>query len=70
MIFGFFSNTFGFLFLEKAKSNLFFWPNRFLCRFGRFKDDFVKFLSTGRFLDTVHGRKMVNFCWKLCTKNL
>jgi len=38
-----------------------------LCRFGRFKDDFLRFLGTGIFLDTVCGHRMINFCWKLCT---
>ena len=45
----------------------FFWPLRFLCQFGRFKDDFGRFLGTGRFLDTVSGHRMINFRWKLCT---
>jgi len=34
----------------------------FLCGFGRFEDDF------GRFLGTVSGHRMINFHWKLCTR--
>jgi len=47
----------------------FFGQLDFLCRFGRFKDDFGRFLGTGRFLSTVSGHRMVNFYWKLCTRN-
>jgi len=48
-----------------------FWPFGeldFLCRFGRFKDDFGRFLVTGRFVDTVSGHRMMNFVWKLWTR--
>jgi len=34
----------------------------------RFKDDFGRFLGTGRFLDTVSGHRMINFHYKLCTR--
>ena len=52
-----------FLFLEKGQMKLnFFWPIRFLYRFGRFEVDF------GRFLGTVSGHWMLNFYWKLCTR--
>jgi len=45
-----FFNTFNFFyFWKKVKSNLvyfgFFWPMRFLCRFGRFKDYFARHLG-------------------------
>jgi len=46
----------------------FFGSIDFLCRFGTFKDDFGRFMGTGRFLDTVSGRRMINFHWKLCTR--
>ena len=59
-----FFNSFGFLFLKKGS----FWPIGFLCRFGRFKDGFGRFLGTGRFLDTAYGHRMTNFYWKLCTR--
>jgi len=71
-----FFNSFGLLlFFKKGQMKSgFFWPLRFLCRFGsfkvdfgRFKDDFGRFLGTGRFLDTISGRRMINFHWKLCT---
>jgi len=39
----------------------------FLCRFSRWKDDFGRFLGTGRFLDTVSGHRMIKFHWKFCT---
>jgi len=40
----------------------------FLYRFGRFKVDFGSFLGTVTFLDTVSGHRMLNFCWKHCTR--
>jgi len=72
--FGFFEAKFvieakAFLRQENAQWNLnFFGHLDFLWRFGRFKDDFGRFLSTGRFLDTVSGHRMINFHWKLCTR--
>ena len=65
-----FFNSFGlFYFCKKVKWNLaFFGHIDFLCPFGRFKDDFGRFLGTGRFLDTVSGHRMINFHWILCTR--
>ena len=66
--FGFFQ-LFVFLFWKNAKRTLaFFGELDFLCKFGRFKDDFGGFLGTGRFLDTVYGHRMIHFYWKLCTR--
>jgi len=72
--FGFFEAKFvieakAFLRQKNAQWNLnFFGHLDFLCRFGRFKDDFGRFVGTGRFLDTVSGHRMINFHWKLCTR--
>ena len=30
-------------------------------------DDFVRFRDTGRYLHTVFGHRMINFCCKLCS---
>jgi len=53
-------STLGFFILEKGQMKFgffgLFWPIRFLCKFGGFKDDFGRFLGTGRFLDTVYGQ--------------
>jgi len=38
-----------------------FFGHSFLCRFGRFNDDFGRFVGTGRFLDTVFVRRVINF---------
>jgi len=43
----------------------FFVQLELLCRFGRFKENFGRFMGTSRFLDTVSGHSMINFCWKL-----
>ena len=71
VIFGLFSTPLAFLFLKKGQMKFgFFWPFGeldFLCRFRRLKDDFGRFLGTGRFLDTVSGHRMINFHWKFCT---
>jgi len=61
-------NIFGFFIFEKKPNEIFLWPIRFFCRIGRFKDDVVKFLVPGRFLDIVYGHRMINFYWKLCTR--
>jgi len=68
-----FFNSFGlFYFWKKAKWNwaflAIFGHLDFLCRFRRFKDNFGRFLGTSRFLDTLSGRRMINFHWKLCTR--
>ena len=72
VIFDLFCNSFGFFyFWKKAKWNLTFFglfgELDFLCRFSRLKDDFGRFLATGRFLDTVSGHRMIKFHWKFCT---
>jgi len=47
----------GFFYFGKRPNEIWlFWPIRFLCKFGGFKDDFGRFLGTGRFLDTVYGQ--------------
>ena len=62
-------STLCFFILEKCQRNFgFFGQLDFLCKFGRFKDDFGGFLGTGRFLDTVYGHRMIHFYWKLCTR--
>ena len=70
VIFGLFTTPSAFFyFWKKANWNLaFFGHLDFLCRFGRFKDDFGRFLSTGRFLDTASGHRIINFHWKLWTR--
>ena len=71
VIFGLFSTQSFFIFEKCQMKFALFWPFGeldFLCRFGRFKDDFGRFLVTGRFVDTVSGHRMMNFVWKLWTR--
>jgi len=58
-----------FLFLIKGRLEFgFFWPIRFFMSIWQIKDDFSRYLGTGKFLETVSGHTMINFYWKLCTR--
>ena len=61
VIFGLFSTLLAFFIFEKRTNLAFFGHSDFLCRFGKFNDDFGRFLGTGRFLNTASGHRMINF---------
>ena len=67
-----FSTPLDFFFLRKGQMKFdflaFLGRLDFLCRFGRFTNDFIRFLGTGRFLDTVYGHRMIYFYRNLCTR--
>jgi len=58
----FFKRLWLFLFFKKGQIKFgVFGQLNFYADSADLKDDFVKFLGTGSFLDTVYGRKMINF---------
>jgi len=69
VIFGFFSTPLAcwlsFIFEKGQMKFGFFGLLDFLCRFDGFKDGFWQISGTGKFLDTIFGHRMINFCWKL-----
>jgi len=58
----FFKHLWLFLFFEKGQVKFDdFGQLNFYADSADLKDDFVRFLGTGSFLDTVYGRRMINF---------